>query len=556
MKARCSLAVVFAASLLWSCNDRAPEGSADRSDRSTRPESAEPRSAADSSSKRPAEAVAASPTAGSANAISPAALAPSEGGGRPPDGLSRDLSRAAASRPVASPGAPDGSADALDSTAPSPLAAARARQAAGSLESPADFQRLAESVREKYALEAAEDPAAQLQSLLDRFEQGDLGAALPIGLFLAYGDASLADPARAAEFFRVASDNGEPRGFAELGRLSLTGRGLPEDASAAEALFAQAMAAGDPEGAFLLATGNRLELFPDADPASYRDLLEAAASLGHPSAANSIFLLAQEGQLDLADYPEMEQWLLKGAETGSLASLRSLADFYQSSGQSDKSSVALELAAESGSLDALLGLLSTSAGRALRGDSASRSKLKALIAPHAASNTPQAPRAQLLLAYIEAYDGGDSNARAILENADRARFDPRIGVALDLIESGRDPRAAILEAASMTSEQAYVAQTRDWFRGEGQSGPAVVSAPMPEIPAELRAEARRGSVVVEIAVDASGAVTGARVVSSDHPALSAAAVKAASGWKFEPAISEGQPVSSIVRMPFLFEPEP
>lgn len=71
----------------------------------------------------------------------------------------------------------------------------------------------------------------------------------------------------------------------------------------------------------------------------------------------------------------------------------------------------------------------------------------------------------------------------------------------------------------------------------------------PEYPAGARARGEQGEVLLEIAVDAEGAVSEVSVVSSSgFPALDDAAIKAARHAKFIPAKSEGRPVAGRVRL--------
>lgn len=69
----------------------------------------------------------------------------------------------------------------------------------------------------------------------------------------------------------------------------------------------------------------------------------------------------------------------------------------------------------------------------------------------------------------------------------------------------------------------------------------------------------RASVELELDIDATGAVSGARVVRAADPDLDAAAVTAASAFVFEPATRDGQAIPARIRYAYVFaarEPEP
>ncbi|MBX3204301.1 MAG: TonB family protein [Labilithrix sp.] len=71
--------------------------------------------------------------------------------------------------------------------------------------------------------------------------------------------------------------------------------------------------------------------------------------------------------------------------------------------------------------------------------------------------------------------------------------------------------------------------------------------------------AERASVELELDVDASGAVTGVRVVRAPSDDLAAAAVAAASSFVFEPATRDGAPMPARIRYEYVFAarlPEP
>ncbi len=80
-----------------------------------------------------------------------------------------------------------------------------------------------------------------------------------------------------------------------------------------------------------------------------------------------------------------------------------------------------------------------------------------------------------------------------------------------------------------------------------------ISATAPVYPEAARRDGVEGTVVVEAEVDATGAVTGTRVVRGRSAALDTAAAEALSKWRFEPARRDGVAVASSVRIGIRFD---
>jgi protein TonB len=80
-------------------------------------------------------------------------------------------------------------------------------------------------------------------------------------------------------------------------------------------------------------------------------------------------------------------------------------------------------------------------------------------------------------------------------------------------------------------------------------------SPAPEYPASALRGGVRGTVVLNVQVDASGRPTDVSFASrSGSRALDRAAMRAVEGWRFRPALSGGQPVAGEVQIPIEFNP--
>ena len=74
----------------------------------------------------------------------------------------------------------------------------------------------------------------------------------------------------------------------------------------------------------------------------------------------------------------------------------------------------------------------------------------------------------------------------------------------------------------------------------------------PDIPYPVQSVAD-GVVVVDVSLDSTGAVTGVKVV-RDVLSLTSPVTSSIPSWKFSPALSQGSPVASVVRIAIAFRP--
>ena len=84
--------------------------------------------------------------------------------------------------------------------------------------------------------------------------------------------------------------------------------------------------------------------------------------------------------------------------------------------------------------------------------------------------------------------------------------------------------------------------------------PSLLQESLPEYPPELREQAVRGDVLLQLDLDETGKPFRISVVETDHPGFSDAAVRAAKKLLFEPARIGAEPVPSRLRYRYQFEP--
>jgi len=85
--------------------------------------------------------------------------------------------------------------------------------------------------------------------------------------------------------------------------------------------------------------------------------------------------------------------------------------------------------------------------------------------------------------------------------------------------------------------------------------PRAISQPAPRYPAPLLRDKIAGIVELRFVVTRTGSTDQVHAISSTHPLLSMAAIEAVQGWRFEPAVKDGQPVAVRVRIKFPFRVE-
>ena len=109
------------------------------------------------------------------------------------------------------------------------------------------------------------------------------------------------------------------------------------------------------------------------------------------------------------------------------------------------------------------------------------------------------------------------------------------------------------EAREITAPEAPTPQASAGGCDEAETRPRAISMPSPEYTEAARMAEIEGRVRVEIHVDASGAVTEARVLASLDPGLDEAALVAARAARFEPATRCGEAVDATFTVSIRFQ---
>lgn len=85
-----------------------------------------------------------------------------------------------------------------------------------------------------------------------------------------------------------------------------------------------------------------------------------------------------------------------------------------------------------------------------------------------------------------------------------------------------------------------------------EAEPQVLTWTPPAYPPELRQAKLEGEVLVTFVVDATGAVSSAKVKTSTDPRFEAAALAAVRAWTFDPALERGEKVARAMEVPVWF----
>ncbi len=84
--------------------------------------------------------------------------------------------------------------------------------------------------------------------------------------------------------------------------------------------------------------------------------------------------------------------------------------------------------------------------------------------------------------------------------------------------------------------------------------PRAINPTKPKYPQELEEDEIEGEVILELSISKKGKVLSVKVIESEHPLFTKAAVKTAKNYKFVPGkTKDGKPVDAIIEYTFVFE---
>jgi TonB family protein len=154
------------------------------------------------------------------------------------------------------------------------------------------------------------------------------------------------------------------------------------------------------------------------------------------------------------------------------------------------------------------------------------------------------PRAMSPLAGLEGLEKCQRAARLLLRSSlapDHGTSDPG---SKHVVLARLDRDFVECSASATTGESGR----EEWPRSVGGQirEPKKIRNVNPVYPESAKKERRQGVVILEAVIGTSGCITSLEVIRSVHPALNAAAMRAASDWRYTPTLLDGQPVPVIM----------
>ncbi len=156
----------------------------------------------------------------------------------------------------------------------------------------------------------------------------------------------------------------------------------------------------------------------------------------------------------------------------------------------------------------------------------------------------------LMAAAKVSLDEAGKVAKVVFEQAEMERFRPEVMEALHRWRFA----AARKEGVAVASEIAVPFMLWGPEKAEPKERvfPKAMKQAVPRYPLEMRRQKISGEVVVSYVVDEKGRVRDVTVVRSSHKEFEEAAVECVEKWTYTPALEDGKPVETRMRMPIVF----
>ncbi len=425
---------------------------------------------------------------------------------------------------------------------------------------PTDFAKLTAELKCKQALAAGLDEGAERAELEKRALTGDADAALTLGLMLRYGEGA-GDRVHGEKLITAAAEAGNARAMAELGRILLADETRAGGPEAAERWLRQAWAAGESEGAFLLAGAQRLGLLEPMSNEDPAEILLAAAELGNDSARRLLIAPNEGDPRGGVTAEQVLRWTEELANGGDTDAMYTLGDRYRKLGNHAAAVAWFQRAAANGYAMATLALSNYGIGDQEVQQSVINHLRVQLSSPATADSSGRYTLA-FLLSYQSDTEANRAEILGLLREA-AGQHDYKAANALRLIMGGSAPRVAMGAMIGVDRDTAYAREVQTKSDALDQKHPETgellnavpkpLQTPKPQYPVELLAAKTAGNVTVQFVIDETGAVRDPQVIASDHPAFSAAVIEAIGRWRFTPGVMDGKTVATRTQIDFPFQ---
>lgn len=409
-------------------------------------------------------------------------------------------------------------------------------------------------------LEVAAAPAKDIATLEREAATGSADAQLELAFALDSGAA--ADPAKAAEWYRRAADQGVGAARLRLGMLYEIGRGVPQSYEEARSQYEQAVALGVAEANLRLGILHLEGWGVPRDPARAVALIEQAANADYRPAQMILSDMYAAGIGTKKDATKAIGWAQRAAvakdpeaqlRLGSLAMRRDAVkrdvqlarEWFQLSSEQEYSRGMFAMAGTflkpgASADEAAVGVRWLSLA-AENGNSAAMFYLAAFLAMKPDAAAPEQSMAQAHSWLQRASEAGEATASEVLE----------------LQKKGSTLREAFQHVMTVPFFERYV-QRYAAARAKAESDPTGTHPPVPVklvnpvYPAALRLTNTTGDVVVDFVVDTTGRVRNAKAIKSAHPGFEKRALEAVRQWVFMPARQNGRLVNTHMQVPVYF----
>ena len=131
---------------------------------------------------------------------------------------------------------------------------------------------------------------------------------------------------------------------------------------------------------------------------------------------------------------------------------------------------------------------------------------------------------------------------------------PPISIPTTLVSDGASSHAMFPTYSPSIASSGRSGEAGAWSASLGETGPDVLTGPLPTYPELLRQAGVEGQVVFEALVDTTGRVeaTSIALIAATHHGFVASARQALLATLFRPARVGGRAVPMLVRVPFAF----
>lgn len=370
------------------------------------------------------------------------------------------------------------------------------------------------------------------------------------------GASGARDPAKAAEFYRLAAEEGDAFASLQLGYLHETGSGVPQDYAAARRYYEEAVARGLDDARVRLALCHLEGWGGPQDRSAFIAELEIAASAGSVEARKILGNAYWIGIGTPVDLTRAARWFEEAAK-GDDASAQHAAGVLAETARHrtlelnrETARTWYQLSAEQEYLTAMRAM-----ARSLFEENQSAPQWETIerwLEMAIELGDAEAPFTLACLAIAPGRGKHDPDkAKRCIELA-AARGNFRALEVKELVDAGKEVRAAIIYVMSQPVEERYAERTRNWAGDGPNRAPYATKIVSPRYPATARVAGIEGTVVVQFIIDTTGRVQNATALKDPHPLLTERAITALKQWRFAPGRKDGRHVMTRAQLEFPF----